>query len=89
MSLSHKHVGSKIPAKINTFMLTRAELLIHLCYEIPCIATKYYFSLNLVIVRLTKIMNRADKNWAQFWKIKYLKNENFQKDFLIKVGLLV
>ena len=37
MSLSHEHVGSKIPAKINTFMLTRAELLIHLCYEIPCI----------------------------------------------------
>ena len=24
------------------------------------------FSLNLVIVRLIKIMNRADKNWAQF-----------------------
>ena len=24
------------------------------------------FSLNLVIVRLTKIMNRADKNWAHF-----------------------
>ena len=24
------------------------------------------FSLNFVIVRLTKIMNRADKNWAQF-----------------------
>ena len=24
------------------------------------------FSLNLVIVRPTKIMNRADKNWAQF-----------------------
>ena len=23
------------------------------------------FSLNLVIARLTKIMNRADKNWAQ------------------------
>ena len=36
MSLSHEHVGSKIPAKINTFTLTRAELLIHLCYEIPC-----------------------------------------------------
>ena len=33
------------------------------------------FSLNLVIVRLTKIMNRADKNWAQFKKIKYLKNQ--------------
>ena len=25
-----------------------------------------HFSLNLVIVTLTKIMNRADKNWAQF-----------------------
>ena len=48
-----------------------------------------YFSLNLVIVRLTKIMNRADKNWEQFQKIKYLKNQNCQKHFLIKVGLLV
>jgi hypothetical protein len=37
MCLSHEHVGYKIPAKINTYMLTRAELLIHLCYEIPCI----------------------------------------------------
>ena len=37
------------------------------------------FSLNLVIVRLTKNMNRANKNWAQFQKIKYLKNQNFQK----------
>ena len=27
------------------------------------------FSLNNVMVRPTKIMNRADKNWAHFWKI--------------------
>ena len=27
--------------------------------------------------------------WVQFQKIKYLKNQNFQKHFLIKVGLLV
>ena len=47
------------------------------------------FSLNLVIARATKIMNRADKNWTQFQKIKYLKNQKFQKHFLIKVGLLV
>ena len=47
------------------------------------------FSVNLVFVRLTKIMNRADKNWAQFYKIKYLKFQKFQKHFLIKVGLLV
>ena len=38
MALSHEHVESKIPAKINTNMLTRAELLITLCYEIPCIS---------------------------------------------------
>ena len=48
-----------------------------------------HFSLNLFIVRLAKIMNRADKNWAQFQEMKYLKNPKFQKYFLIKVGLLV
>ena len=47
------------------------------------------FSQNLVIVRPTEIMNIADKNWAQFSDIKYLKNQNFQKYFLVKVGLLV
>ena len=41
-----------------------------------------HFSLNLVILRLIKIMNRADKNLAQSQEIKYLKNQNFQKDFL-------
>jgi hypothetical protein len=36
------------------------------------------FSLNNVIIRPTKIMNRADKNWAHFFKsilkIKIFKN---------------
>ena len=27
---------------------------------------KHFFSLNNIIVRPTKIMNRADKNWAHF-----------------------
>ena len=36
MPLTYENVGSKKPAKINTYMLTRAELLITLCYEIPC-----------------------------------------------------
>ena len=35
MPLSHEHIGSKIPAKIQTYTLSRAELLITLCYEIP------------------------------------------------------
>ena len=36
MPLTYEYEGSKKPAKINTYMLTRAELLITLCYEIPC-----------------------------------------------------
>ena len=36
MTLSHKHVGFKILAKIKIYTLTRAELLFNLCYEIPC-----------------------------------------------------
>ena len=28
-------------------------------------------------------MNRADKNWAHFYKIKHFKNQKFQKMFLI------
>ena len=34
-------------------------------------------------------MNRADKNWTDFQKIKYFKNQSFQKISLIKVGLLI
>ena len=36
MPLSHENVGSKIVAKIKIYILTRAELLLNLCYEIPC-----------------------------------------------------
>ena len=36
------------------------------------------FSLNNDIIRPTKIMNnRADKNWAHFYKTKYFKNQRF------------
>ena len=36
MGLSHEDVGPKLLAKIKSYILTRAELLFHLCYEIPC-----------------------------------------------------
>ena len=36
MGISHEHVGPKISAKIKIYILTRAELLCSLCYEIPC-----------------------------------------------------
>ena len=36
MGLTNEHVGPWILAKIKSYVLTRAELLITLCYEIPC-----------------------------------------------------
>ena len=35
-------------------------------------------SINDVTVRAAKTMNRADKNWAYFYKIKYVKHQYFQ-----------
>jgi len=47
------------------------------------------FSLYDVIVKHTKIIKRADKNWAYFYKIKHFKTQSFQKMSLIKVGLVL
>ena len=35
MPLSHEHLTSKMPAKIQIYILSRAELLITLCYIYP------------------------------------------------------
>ena len=40
MGLTNEHVGPKILAKIKIYVLTRAELLFTLCYEIPCTRSK-------------------------------------------------
>ena len=36
MGLTNEHVGPTKLAKIKIYVLTRAELLFNLCYEIPC-----------------------------------------------------
>jgi hypothetical protein len=36
MGLSHEHVGPKILAKIQNYILARSELLFTICSEIPC-----------------------------------------------------
>ena len=41
MGLTNEHVGPKILAKIKIYVLTRAELLFTLCYEIPCTTGSY------------------------------------------------
>ena len=38
---------------------------------------KYIFILYLHTP--TKVMNRADRNWAHFQKIKYFKNQSYSK----------
>ena len=47
------------------------------------------FSLNNVIFSLTKIMNRADKNWTLFYDIKYFINQSFQIISIINIGFLI
>ena len=42
------------------------------------------FSLNHVIVRPTKIKNRANKNWEHFLKNKVFSKLNFSKTFFNK-----
>ena len=66
MSLTNEHVGPKILAKIKIYVLTRAKLLFHFCYEIPCstshksyILQKNFVSiiqLHLSLLNLVKII---------------------------------
>ena len=68
MPLTYEDVGSKKPAKINTYLLTSAELLITLCYEIPCITQKDA-SRGTYIVHL----------FLQYVRERNLNHFNFQK----------
>ena len=43
MGLTNENIGPKILAKIKIYVLTRAELLFKVCYEIPCIIEDLYF----------------------------------------------
>ena len=70
MCLSHEHVGSKLPAKINTYMLTRAELHIHLCYEIPCM----YFDAAVIFVANVSLLFRLAL--AILWRQYYGKTDH-------------
>jgi hypothetical protein len=69
MGLSHEHIGPKILAKIKIYVLTRAELLFPLCYEIPCRTT-------LEVSKLIEIfLFYSDSKWnkVQHECIKCLK----------------
>ena len=53
MGLTNEHVGPKILAKIKKYVLTRAELLFQVCYEIPCTSIIYSSNIFLQIVFTT------------------------------------
>ena len=55
MSLSHKHIGLKVLAKIKIYILSRAKLLITVWDEIPCNQSSHFGSLKKLCVDLIKI----------------------------------
>ena len=55
MALSNEHVGPKILAKNKIYILTRAELLCHLCYEMPYIYTLPIFHSHSDSKRLIRV----------------------------------
>ena len=67
MGLTNEHVGPKILAKIKIYVLTRAELLFTLCYEIPCITTV----LSQLILKRS-LLAAKDASWMLPWMQKRL-----------------
>ena len=57
MRLTPQRVGPTILGKIKIYVLTRAELLFPLCYEIPCI--RYLIYLNSFVHFFREIMEGA------------------------------
>ena len=62
MGLTNEHLGPRILAKIKIYVLTRAELLITLCYEIPCIR----FNPKTYLIHLELWHTRFEKKFEQF-----------------------
>ena len=73
MGLTNEHVGPKTLAKIKIYVLTRTELLITLCYEIPCIFVAFLqiwtLQKNEVIVKSRAV----DQSTIQFWNFLVIK----------------
>ena len=49
MGLTNENIGPKILAKIKIYVLTRAELLFKVCYEIPCNTVANFVQQSLAI----------------------------------------
>ena len=86
MGLTNEHVGPKILAKIKIYVLTRAELLFQVCYEIPCTMRLSDWNLCLTYLASTYIMLLLSKGitWQKhcYFQIPYETKVKFWK----KVG---
>ena len=85
MGLTNENVESKILAKIKIYVLTRAELLFQVCYEIPCRSksirlTKQSFSqcpfLSIFVQNCPKVYNMICDyfNFFLHFSIAYIKS---------------
>jgi hypothetical protein len=74
MGLTNKHAGKKILAKIKIYVLTRAELLFKVCYEIPCILIRLMSFKQDTLKFLQNILEKAFlcRNLDKI-RIKYLQ----------------
>ena len=89
MPLSHEHVGSKILARIKIYILTRAELLFNLCYEIPCMYCNFIvlgiLSIMAITIMYEPSWESVSKNSATWkngqWAFQHL---NFWQLFMTK-----
>ena len=71
MALSHEQVGPKISAKIKIYTLTRAELLITLCNEIPCKTNLLMLEISQKYVAFSEYMNFT--YWSTyFFQMKFM-----------------
>ena len=55
MGLTNEHLGPTILAKIKIYVLTRAELLFQVCYEIPCSIIQYHIFIFMIQVKVKNI----------------------------------
>ena len=62
MGLSNKQVGPKLLAKIQIYILTRAELLFTLCSEIPSI--RHHFLADYVLTLRKKCLARIRAEYS-------------------------
>ena len=69
MCLTNEHVGPKILAKTKIYILTRAELLFKVCYEIPCITGK---SLSEALIFASTKPQHDDRLFIEL-QVQYIK----------------